>query len=239
MARLVLPSRLELKRPEGSSNEATFAKVIFTTVLYVSPVQMIPACDHTGTPRHFHSSTTSGSACLMRSRTRASVSPRQSPSSLILASISREGESPPVPSVEPRFFIVVVAFFKVIPNLAPPRRSHSFAGQLAGLLHPGGELSFVGLVVLMNVDVTRILALGLAGGNRTQRRAAEESHLDVFREAMDAEEPALALDSVQRRVPFNRLVHAGDGAHNERVEAAPDLAFPPWHGRDVGLHASV
>src|ERR1700704_6689209 len=61
MARLVLPSRLELKRPEGSSNEAPLAKVIFTTLLYVSPVQIIPACAHTGTPLHFHSSTTSGS----------------------------------------------------------------------------------------------------------------------------------------------------------------------------------
>src|SRR5580698_7067897 len=50
MARLVLPSRLELKRPEGSSNEAPLAKVTFTTFLYVSPVQIIPACDHTGTP---------------------------------------------------------------------------------------------------------------------------------------------------------------------------------------------
>src|SRR2546427_7064978 len=116
MARLVLPSRLELKRPEGSSNEAPLAKVIFTTFLYVSPVQMIPACDHTGTPLHFHSSTTSGSACLMRIRTRASVSPRQSLSSLILASISPEGESPPFPSVEPLFlvFMVVVAFFMVV-----------------------------------------------------------------------------------------------------------------------------
>lgn len=37
MARLVLPSRLELKRPEGSSNEALLAKVILTTFLYVSP----------------------------------------------------------------------------------------------------------------------------------------------------------------------------------------------------------
>src|SRR5438552_1243967 len=101
MARLVLPSRLELKRPEGSSSEAPLAKVTFTTFLYVSPVQIIPACDHTGTPLHFHSSTTSGSACLMSIRTRASVSPRQSLSSLILASISREGESPPFPSFEP------------------------------------------------------------------------------------------------------------------------------------------
>src|SRR5207247_7400976 len=66
MARLVLPSRLELKRPEGSSKEAPLAKVIFTTFLYVSPVQIIPACDHTGTPLHFHSSTTAGSASLIR-----------------------------------------------------------------------------------------------------------------------------------------------------------------------------
>src|SRR5690349_622593 len=29
-------------------------------------VQMVPSCDHSGMPRHFHSSTTSGSACLMR-----------------------------------------------------------------------------------------------------------------------------------------------------------------------------
>jgi hypothetical protein len=40
-------------------------------------------------------STTSGSACLTRSRTRASVSPRQSPSSAILASISWEGDFTP------------------------------------------------------------------------------------------------------------------------------------------------
>src|SRR5882724_4449435 len=88
-------------------------------------------------------------------------------------------------------------------------RSHSFAGQKARLLHPGGELSFVELVVLVDVEVARVLALGLAGGDRTQRRAAEESHFDVVREAMDAEEPALALDSIKRRVPFDCLAHAG------------------------------
>src|SRR5947208_17063615 len=60
---------------------------------------MIPACFHTGTPAgfegflHFTSSTTSGSACLMRVRTRESASPRQSPSSPILASISSDGAS--------------------------------------------------------------------------------------------------------------------------------------------------
>src|SRR5437762_4017222 len=116
MARLVLPSRLELKRPEGSFNEAPLAKVIFTTFLYVSPVQIIPACDHTGTPpgfvglTHFNSSTTSGSACLMRARTRASVSPRQSLSSLVLASINREGESPPFASFEPIFLFFTPLF---------------------------------------------------------------------------------------------------------------------------------
>jgi hypothetical protein len=88
MARLVLPSRLELKRPEESSNEAPFAKVIFTAFLYVSPVQIIPARDHTGTPLHFHSSTTSGSAWVIKARSRESISPRQSPNSTILASIS-------------------------------------------------------------------------------------------------------------------------------------------------------
>src|SRR5579862_1880631 len=109
----MLPSRLELKRPEGSANEAPLAKVSFTTALYVSPVQMMPACSHTGTPRHFHSSTTSGQTSLMTPRTRASVSPRQSPSSLIRASISREGEAPSFAFVAALLLFVMtgVAFF--------------------------------------------------------------------------------------------------------------------------------
>src|SRR5437762_12047970 len=93
IARLTLPSRLELKRPEGSFSDAPLAKVSFTTVLYVSPVQISPLCDHTGTPLHFHSSTTSGSACLIRARSRDSILPRQSSSSSILASMSRAGDS--------------------------------------------------------------------------------------------------------------------------------------------------
>src|SRR3954451_23797956 len=92
MARRVFPSRLELKRPEGSFSDAPLAKVIFTTLLYVSPVQMIPSWYHVGTPRHFHSSTTSGSAFLTKVRNRLSVSPRQSPSSLIRSSINFDGD---------------------------------------------------------------------------------------------------------------------------------------------------
>src|ERR1051325_902292 len=75
---------------------------------------MIPACSQTGTPRHFHVSTTSGSACLMRRRMRASVSPRQSLSSLILASISREGDAPLFSFVAPLLFLFMAA-----PSLAP------------------------------------------------------------------------------------------------------------------------
>src|ERR1700722_6227399 len=102
MARRTFPSRLELNRLEGSSSDAPLAKVSFTTLLYVSPVQIIPPSDHTGTPRHFHSSTTSGTASLMAARTGESVLPRQSSSSAILASISRDGDSPAIVAL---FFI--------------------------------------------------------------------------------------------------------------------------------------
>src|SRR5262245_56050304 len=118
-------------------------------------------------------------------------------------------------------------------------RSQSFAGQLAGLLHPSGELGFVELVVLVDVEVAHFLLPGLAGGKRTQRRAAEETHLDVLVEAMKAEEPALALDAVEGRVPLDGLVDVGDGAHDERVEAAADVAFPARHGREVGPDGRV
>jgi hypothetical protein len=52
----------------------------------------------------------------MTLRTRASVSPRQSPSAAIFAAISWKGESPPPPSLEPLFvfFTVVVAFFMAV-----------------------------------------------------------------------------------------------------------------------------
>src|SRR5438874_626558 len=43
-----------------------------------------------------------------------------------------------------------------------PAANHSFAAQLAGLLHPSGELSFVELVVLVVVEVAHFLLLGLA-----------------------------------------------------------------------------
>src|SRR5262245_55568697 len=56
---------------------------------------------------------------------------------------------------------------------------------------------------------------------------------------MKGEEPAFALDAIEGRVPLDGLAHVGNGAHDERVEAAPDVAFPVRHGRDVGLHGGV
>src|SRR5258705_10510933 len=56
---------------------------------------------------------------------------------------------------------------------------------------------------------------------------------------MKVEEPALALDAIEGRVPLDGLADAGDGAHDERVEAASDAAFPARHGGDVGLHGGV
>src|SRR6185295_5977851 len=94
MARLTFPSRLELNSLAGSFKEAPLWKVSFTIDLYDSPVQMPPSWDHTGVPIHFHSSTTSGSACLISLRIRARVFPRQSPSSAILFVMSSEADGP-------------------------------------------------------------------------------------------------------------------------------------------------
>src|SRR5438034_3339804 len=97
IARRTFPSRLELKRRAGSLTEPPLAKVNFTLDLYVSPVQMIPSCDHVGVPgfvgfTHFNSSTTSGSASLMSVRTLLRVFPRQSLSSAILFEMSCDGD---------------------------------------------------------------------------------------------------------------------------------------------------
>src|SRR5262245_15845898 len=129
MARLVFPSRLELKRPEGSFRAAPLAKVIFTTFLYVSPVQIRPSCDHTGTPLHFHSSTTSGSASLTKARSRPSILPRQSPSSLILASISRDGDLA---------FSKAVFFMLAAPACCAPDRA-SLACRRSRIIQQGSD----------------------------------------------------------------------------------------------------
>src|SRR5437870_13707502 len=73
---------------------------------------MMPSCDQIGVPIHFHSSTTSGSACLMSLRILLRVSPRQSPSSAILFEMSSDADWP---WLAPDFFILIPE----IPDLFP------------------------------------------------------------------------------------------------------------------------
>src|SRR5262245_16545133 len=113
------------------------------------------------------------------------------------------------------------------------------AAQLRRLLNPTRHELLVELVVRVDVEVAHFLLLGLAGWEGPQRRAAEERHFDVLREAMKVQEPALALDAIEGRVPLDGLAHVGDGAHDECVEAASDVAFPPRHGRDVALYRGI
>jgi len=101
IARRVLPSRLALKRPAGSGRLAPRANVSFTTFAYASPVHTIPWCDQTGL-FHFHSSVIPGSAARISARTRARVSPRQPPNSLIRWSIRRAAGSPVAPGFAAR-----------------------------------------------------------------------------------------------------------------------------------------
>src|SRR5262249_18270390 len=86
---------------------------------------MIPSCDHTGVPIHFHSSTTSGSASLMSLRILLKVSPRQSPSSTILLSISSDGDWP---WVEPDFFMFSGFLADAFVDFDTPARATERAG---------------------------------------------------------------------------------------------------------------
>src|SRR5690606_21236608 len=102
---------------------------------------MMPACSHTGTPdgfdglRHFTVSTTSGSASRISARSFASISPRQPPSSAILASINCEAEAASSCSASP-FFIFAMRL------LSPPYSSNPSptSGRLKQLDHVAGRV---------------------------------------------------------------------------------------------------
>src|SRR6266850_2123670 len=87
---------------------------------------MMPLCDQTGVPIHFHSSTTSGSASLMSLRILLRVFPRQSPSSAIFFEMSSDADWPWLAS---DFFMFSSWKFQL------QRRSP--ASCLAGLLFAG------------------------------------------------------------------------------------------------------
>src|SRR5688500_9025625 len=129
----VLPTKLELKRRDGSGILAPRANVSFTTFVYASPVQTIPWCDQTGVPIHFHSSVISGSASRISARTRARVSPRHPPRSRIRWSMSREAGSP-------------VARSRILITFAPFRTLIGLASLAPGLAFApafGGDLDLV------------------------------------------------------------------------------------------------
>src|SRR5256885_4624474 len=124
MARRTFPSRLELNKPEGSCSAAPLANVILTTFLYVSPVQTMPPRDQTGVPglvglTHFHSSTISGSASWIISRTFASIFPRQSPSSWIFLSMDAEADF--TGTVVCMYGSNARTYFSCSPSLQPPQ----------------------------------------------------------------------------------------------------------------------
>ncbi len=134
MARRVLPSRLELKRPDGSVQRGALGE----GHLHDGLVGLAGADDAAARP-HRNAAPLPlldhvGVGLLDEALIRASVSPRQSPSSLILASISREESSPPfasfapLPSCSSLAFFMAVAFApltsvrRAIGWLASPRR---------------------------------------------------------------------------------------------------------------------
>src|SRR3990170_3006899 len=81
------------------------------------------------------------------------------------------------------------------------RSARNPAGQRGRLLHPGRHLRLVE-IVLVDVDPARVIARA-SGWNGSQRRAAEEGHLDVVGEDLEPQEPALVLDAVEWRVPLH------------------------------------
>ena len=99
------------------------------------------------------------------------------------------------------------------------------AGQRGRLADPRRHLRLVE-IVLVDVDPAGILAACRPGGTG-RSDALEEGHLHVAGEDVERQEPALALDAVERRVPLHGLVHGGHVARDDRVEPAPTSRFQP------------
>src|SRR5450755_656232 len=131
----------------------------------------MPPWDQTGVPIHFHSSTTLGSACLIKARRWDSISPRQSPSSWILASISRDADSTPW---ELLFFMVSACF---LPELL------LFAGFLGDFGWP-----------VRNFDTE------LLGVLRVEPRPTE-LHRPTPNEAADGSPAEKAIQNIETNVP--------------------------------------
>ena len=79
----------------------------------------------------------------------------------------------------------------------------------------------------MDVEVAHFLVLGLAGGTGRSDVPRKKDTLTYFVKQWKPRNQPAALDAVEGRVPLHGLVHAGDGAHDERVETATDVRFHP------------
>src|SRR5438552_17367954 len=159
---------------------------------------MIPAWDQTGTPSHFHSSTTSGSASLISSRTRDSVSPRQSPSSLILASIKREGD---FAFCGASFFFVFFFMSHALSAVATDTRTARNAGNTVHSLLRYPRLEVVCTLAHAKLDDPKIRETELA------KRVLLRDRLDLL--------PILAYGENDAAVPWNFA--AGDDERSGRV----------------------
>ena len=77
------------------------------------------------------------------------------------------------------------------------------------------------------------------GGSGRSDAPRKNATLTYFVKQWKLRNQPFALDAVEGRVPPHGLAHVGHGAHDERVEAAPDVALPARHGGEVGLHRGV
>src|SRR5256885_17011757 len=109
----------------------------------------------------------------------------------------------------------------------PDDRLREPARQNGRLLYPSRYLRLIE-IVFVDVNPPSFLA-GASRGNRAQRSSAEEGYFHIACENVERHEPTLALDSIERRVPFHGFAHTGSVAHDERVETLPDVALPGRH----------
>src|SRR5450631_4644614 len=98
---------------------------------------MMPSCDQTGVPIHFHSSTTAASASLISLRTLARDFPRQSASSAMLFEMSSDADWR---SLTAAFFMF--SSYKFQTNRTPPAKELQPASRIALLSPRQGSRNF-------------------------------------------------------------------------------------------------
>ena len=95
---------------------------------------------------------------------------------------------------------------------------------------PRRRTGLVERVVLADVEVAHSGCLDAPGGSGSSDVPRKKATFTYLREAVEAEEPALALDAVERRVPLHRLAHAGHGRARSarRAGGRRPASSPAW-----------